>query len=336
VSELDAAGVVEMVRTGRLSSAAALWQLARGAGPGDGAPPPAQTPAQAAPRRPPPPDEALVELDALVGLETVKATAREIYAGFAVAALRRDLGLPAEPAALHMVFRGPPGTGKTTVARAFGAALRAAGALERGHLVEVERADLVGEYVGHTAQRTREAVRRALGGVLFVDEAYALARGGERDFGREAIDTLVRQMEEHRGSLVVVLAGYPDEMAAFLATNPGLSSRIPIHLDFPPYRPSELVQIARAMFALRGYVLGAGAEERLPHLVVRALAADGEATGNARAVRNLVERSLRRHAVRVLGAGGGATLDAAVLSTIVPEDIAPPAPPHGDAPAIAR
>ena len=286
-------------------------------------PPPARPPAKPSPPPPPPPpDVALSALDRLVGLESVKETAREIYAMHAVARLRREVGLLAEPGALHMVFRGPPGTGKTTVARAFGQAFRAMGALERGHLVEVERADLVGEYVGHTAQRTREAVTRALGGVLFVDEAYALARGGEKDFGREAIDTLVRQMEEHRSRLVVVLAGYPREMDAFLATNPGLSSRIPIHLEFRDYTLGELATIARAMVAERGYRLSPEADARLPHLLVRALAAEGEHRGNARSVRNLVEHALRRHAVRLLGAMGSTRPDRGELSTIQAADLA--------------
>jgi stage V sporulation protein K len=273
------------------------------------------------PPPPPPPEVALAALDRLVGLDAVKETAREVYAMHAVARLRREVGLLAEPTALHMVFRGPPGTGKTTVARAFGQAFRAMGALERGHLVEVERADLVGEYVGHTAQRTREAVNRALGGVLFVDEAYALASGGEKDFGREAIDTLVRQMEEQRNRLVVVLAGYPQEMDVFLATNPGLASRIPIHLDFRDYSMQELVVIARGMIADRGYRLAPDAESRLPNLVVRHMAAEGEARGNARSVRNLVERALRRHAVRVLASSPAAPRDRTLLSTLQVDDL---------------
>lgn len=326
--------ILRELAAGRLTGLAAVRRLAGPSGhtpaPAGAAPSPlagavpARPPAAAPPglSTPPPPDVALAGLDRLIGLEGVKETAREIYAMHAVARLRRDAGLAAEPTALHMVFRGPPGTGKTTVARAFGQALRAMGALERGHLVEVERADLVGEYVGHTAQRTREAVTRALGGVLFVDEAYALARGGEKDFGREAIDTLVRQMEENRSRLVVVLAGYPREMDAFLATNPGLSSRIPIHLEFRDYSLDELVAIALGMFAERGYRLTPEAEARLPNLLVRHLTADGEARGNARAARNLVERALRRHAVRVLAvAAAAAPADRALLSTIQVDDL---------------
>lgn len=335
--------ILRALASGRLTGLAAVRRLAAESrpAPAPGAPLPpspaglapgrAAAAAAPAPPAPPPADVALAALDRLIGLEGVKETAREIYAMHAVARLRRDAGLAAEPTALHMVFRGPPGTGKTTVARAFGQALRAMGALERGHLVEVERADLVGEYVGHTAQRTREAVTRALGGVLFVDEAYALARGGEKDFGREAIDTLVRQMEEHRSRLVVVLAGYPREMDAFLATNPGLTSRIPIHLEFRDYSLGELVAIALGMFAERGYRLTPEAEARLPHLLVRHMTADGEARGNARAARNLVERALRRHAVRVLAAAAAAA-DRALLSTIQVDDLRAAAhrPPPAD------
>lgn len=303
------------VAAARLAPAEALLRLGHLPGPR-----PVPVPAAPAPVPPPPPDVALAPLEGLVGLESVKAAAREIYALHAVSRLRRAVGLRAEATALHMVFRGPPGTGKTTVARAFGEALRRMGALERGHLVEVERGDLVGEYVGHTARRTREAVERALGGVLFVDEAYALARGGEKDFGREAVDTLVRQMEEHRHRLVVILAGYGEEMDALLAMNPGLASRIPIRLDFPDFSPAELVAIARAMYRDRGYVLSPAADARLPHLLARGLAEMGEGRGNARAVRNLVERSLRRHALRVLSTARAP--DFALLATVLPEDIA--------------
>ncbi len=340
--------ILAALAAGRINTVTAIEALAAGAawspppeatpvptpagrGPGGGRP---ATIAIATPPSPPPPEVALAALEGLIGLEAVKQAAREIYALSAVGRLRREALLPAAPTALHMVFRGPPGTGKTTVARAFGEAFRAMGALERGQLVEVERADLVGEYVGHTAQRTREAVTRALGGVLFVDEAYALARGGEKDFGREAIDTLVRQMEEHRSRLVVVLAGYPAEMDAFLATNPGLASRIPIHLDFRDYDVGELTAIGRAMLRERGYRLSAEADARLGHAIVRRLAADGERHGNARSVRNLVELALRRHAVRILAAPELAAGNRTLLSTVEVEDLLPTPRPGAHAPPL--
>lgn len=250
----------------------------------------------------PPASPALAELESLVGLAGVKSLIRELYAYVAVQRRRQQLGLHTEPMVLHMVFKGNPGTGKTTVARLLGKMLHELGVLPRGHLVEVERADLVGEYIGHTAQRTREQIRRALGGILFIDEAYSLARGGERDFGREAIDTLVRAMEDCRDQLVVIAAGYRAEMEWFLAQNPGLRSRFPIHLDFPDYTLEELMAIARRMVQQRQYALAPGAELRLRELLIR-LRAAGRDHGNARTVRNLVERAIRRQAVRVLSSG---------------------------------
>ncbi|MDD4563169.1 MAG: AAA family ATPase, partial [Syntrophomonadaceae bacterium] len=148
---------------------------------------------------------------------------------------RSELRLKADPTALHMVFKGNPGTGKTTVARILGRIFNEIGILSKGHLLEVERADLVGEYIGHTAQKTREILKRAMGGIVFIDEAYSLAQGGERDFGKEAITTLVKAMEDYRDNLVVILAGYSQEIDRFLKSNPGLRSRFPIHIDFCDY-----------------------------------------------------------------------------------------------------
>ncbi|PZN07615.1 AAA family ATPase [Thermaerobacter composti] len=251
-------------------------------------------------------EAALADLDALIGLHHVKRVIREIRAYVTVRERRSRVGLINEPLTLHMVFTGNPGTGKTTVARILARLLRALGVLERGHLVEVERADLVGEYIGHTAQKTRHVIHQALGGVLFIDEAYSLARGGEKDFGKEAIDTLVKQMEDHRQRLVVILAGYRQEMAWFLQTNPGLRSRFPIHLTFPDYTVEELVAIAHQMAGQRQYVLDAGAEQRLREILLALPPGFGERSGNARTVRNLIERAIRRQAVRLLerpGAG---------------------------------
>ena len=159
-----------------------------------------------------------------------------------------------------MVFSGNPGTGKTTVARIMSRLLKEMGILSKGHLVEVERADLVGEYIGHTAQKTREHVKRALGGILFIDEAYSLARGGEKDFGKEAIDTLVKSMEDHREEFVLILAGYSLEMERFLRSNPGLPSRFPIHLTFPDFTIEELMEIADRMLKKRQYRFSRSAE----------------------------------------------------------------------------
>ncbi|MDI6893265.1 MAG: AAA family ATPase [Bacillota bacterium] len=243
------------------------------------------------------------ELDSLVGLRDIKDLIREIYAFAEIQKRRQQENLAAEPPVLHMIFRGNPGTGKTTVARIVGRMFKEMGILSKGHLVEVERADLVGEYIGHTAQKTREQIKRALGGVLFVDEAYSLARGGEKDFGKESIDVLVKAMEDHRDNLIVILAGYRHEMDHFVRTNPGLRSRFPIHMDFPDYSLEELVAIAEQMVRQRQYVLSPAARARLERTLGGRLQSGEGATGNARLVRNLVEKGIRRQAVRLVTAG---------------------------------
>lgn len=242
----------------------------------------------------------LAEIDALIGLHKVKKLVREIYAWALINRRRREMGLAAEPHALHMIFRGNPGTGKTTVARLLGKFFRKAGLLPRGHLLEVERADLVGEYVGHTAQKTREVVRKALGGILFIDEAYSLARGGEKDFGKEAIDVLVKAMEDHKEELVLILAGYRDEMDYFLLTNPGLKSRFPIQLDFPDYTLRELLAIGELMVEQKQYCLAPDAREELKRLLTLGTGGGREREGNARLVRNLIEKAIRSQALRLM------------------------------------
>ncbi|MFA7467627.1 MAG: AAA family ATPase, partial [Desulfotomaculaceae bacterium] len=203
------------------------------------------------------------ELESLVGLGSVKKHINEIYAFMEIQKRRQKEKLHSEAQALHMVFKGNPGTGKTSVARILGRLFREAGILPKGHLQEVERADLVGEYIGHTAQKTREQIKKSLGGILFIDEAYSLARGGEKDFGKEAIDTIVKGMEDYKDNLVIILAGYKDEMDRFMETNPGLRSRFPIHINFPDYSTIELLSIADMMMEQREYQLTNGAREEL-------------------------------------------------------------------------
>lgn len=241
----------------------------------------------------------LRELHDLVGLESVKRHIHEIRAFIEIQKKRQQLKLATEPQVLHMIFKGNPGTGKTTVARILGRLFKEMAVLPKGHLVEVERADLVGEYIGHTAQKTREQIKRAIGGILFIDEAYSLARGGEKDFGKEAIDALVKGMEDYKESFILILAGYHNEMERFLETNPGLRSRFPIHISFPDYSIRELINIAELMLQKRQYVLSTSARDEL-RLILEKQAACHVHSGNARMVRNIIERAIRIQAVRLI------------------------------------
>lgn len=243
--------------------------------------------------------EILSELNSLIGLREIKKLIGEIYALVEIQKKRQKEKLPVEPQVLHMIFKGNPGTGKTTVARIIGRLFKEVGVLPKGHLVEVERADLVGEYIGHTAQKTREQLKKALGGVLFIDEAYSLARGGEKDFGKEAIDVLVKGMEDNKDNLILILAGYRDEMDWFIESNPGLRSRFPIHLNFPDYTIDELLAIADLMLSKRHYVFSPGAREELRLLLEKEAVAHRH-NGNARLVRNFIEKSIRQQAVRLV------------------------------------
>ncbi|MDD2431859.1 MAG: AAA family ATPase [Firmicutes bacterium] len=252
-----------------------------------------------------------LELESLIGLAAVKTELREICAYASISHKRKLLGLRSEELTLNMAFVGNPGTGKTTVARIVSRILKQSGVLNSGHLIEVERADLVGEYVGHTARRTREVINKALGGVLFIDEAYSLARGGEKDFGKEALDALVKAMEDHRHELVVIAAGYPDEMAEFLKLNPGLVSRMPINIKFADYSKEELMQIALLILASSDYRLS-------PKAVVKLRQKLTGLEGNGRDVRNILEQAMRRQAVRLEALGHFKRED---LMVIRPEDL---------------
>jgi stage V sporulation protein K len=245
-------------------------------------------------------NQVLHELDNLIGLTEVKSLVREMQAFIDIQQRRRSQMLVTEPLVMHMIFAGNPGTGKTTVARIFGKLFREMGVLPKGHLIEAERADLVGEYIGHTALKSREILKKAMGGILFIDEAYSLARGGEKDFGKEAIDTLVKAMEDHKDEIILILAGYSREMELFLRTNPGLRSRFPIQIDFPDYTVEELMRIADMMLRQRQYKLAPSARRKLLLLLQTAIDSGLPHFSNARLVRNLIERAIRRQAVRLV------------------------------------
>ncbi|XNL82483.1 CbbX protein [Actinomadura madurae] len=259
-------------------------------------------------------------LDAdLVGLAPVKTRIREIAALLLVDRVRARFGIDSGRPSLHMCFTGSPGTGKTTVAVRLAELLHRLGYVRRGHLVSVTRDDLVGQYVGHTAPKTKEVLKRAMGGVLFIDEAYYLYRAeNERDYGQEAIEILLQVMENQRDDLVVVLAGYKERMDSFFASNPGMSSRIAHHIDFPDYEPEELEAIGRLMMAREGYALAPEAEPIFRDYLARRR--DQPRFANARSVRNAIERARLRHASRLLTAGEVGRED---LTTLHPDDFLP-------------
>ncbi|OKH62766.1 CbbX [Mycobacterium sp. SWH-M3] len=264
-------------------------------------------------------DEVLAELDAeLVGLESVKTRIAEIAALLLVDRMRGRFGVSAPQPTLHMSFTGNPGTGKTTVAMRMADLLHRLGYLRRGHLVSVTRDDLVGEYVGHTAPKTKDVIKRAMGGVLFIDEAYYLYKvENDRDYGAEAIEILLQVMENNRDDLVVILAGYEGKMDQFFSANPGMQSRIAHHITFPDYTVAELEDIATLMTAGLGYRFSDEAREVLHRYLE--LRIDQPWFANARSVRNALERARLRHARRLLADGG--EVDLAALSTIESADI---------------
>jgi probable Rubsico expression protein CbbX len=254
----------------------------------------------------------------LVGLKSVKTRLREIAALLLVDRMRRSLGLAARPPSLHMSFTGPPGTGKTTVAMRMATILHRLGYVRKGHLVAVTRDDLVGQYIGHTAPKTKEVLKRAMGGVLFIDEAYYLYRQeNERDYGQEAIEILLQVMENQREDLVVILAGYKDRMDTFFQSNPGISSRIAHHLDFPDYTLDELLVIAQLMLAEQMYRFSPEALQTFEAYLKRRMHQPRFA--NARSVRNALDRARLRQANRLVAKGG--RISKTDLMTIEAEDI---------------
>ncbi|RKP56937.1 AAA family ATPase [Cohnella endophytica] len=261
------------------------------------------------------------ELDRMIGLDNVKELVYEIYALLQIMQYRSEASLQAQAHVYHMIFKGNPGTGKTTVARLLAKLFQSMGLLAKGHLVEVERADLVGEYIGHTAQKTRELVKKSLGGVLFVDEAYSLARGGEKDFGKEAIDTLVKAMEDYKNQFILILAGYTVEIETFLLTNPGLPSRFPIQMEFPDYSIDQLVQISESMTRDREYTLLPQTVFKLRQLITQEKSDAVYDFSNARFVRNVLERAIRYQAVRLLSQHPNGSPGRQELMSLRPEDI---------------
>jgi len=278
--------------------------------------------------------ELQAELDALIGLDTVKEQVRALLAFLQVQAERQRHGLPEVATSQHLVFLGNPGTGKTTVARLLAEMYRAMGLLRRGHLVEVDRAGLVGQYVGTTALKTDRVIRRALDGVLFIDEAYALAPADERqDFGPEAIETILKRMEDYRHRLVVIVAGYPRLMHHFLRSNPGLRSRFSREITFPDYSTDELVAITHKLAAEYEYSLDDDATEVLRQIL--AGAARSEGFGNARFARTLFEQALNAQALRLAGVEGAelAGLERSELMTLRGDDFRAAARALGEEPA---
>ncbi len=265
-------------------------------------------------------EDVLAELERdLIGLAPVKARIRDIAALLVIDKLRINLGLTSQAPSLHMSFTGNPGTGKTTVAMRMAQILHRLAYVRKGHLVAVTRDDLVGQYIGHTAPKTKEVLKKAMGGVLFIDEAYYLYRPeNERDYGQEAIEILLQVMENQRDDLVVILAGYKDRMDTFFQSNPGMSSRIAHHLDFPDYSVEELMQISGKMLETQNYRFGPGAAEAFDRYLHLRIAQPHFA--NARSVRNALDRARLRQASRLF-AERDRELSRDDLTTIEAQDI---------------
>ena len=267
-------------------------------------------------------EEVLSELDGLIGLNAVKQDVRQLANYVKVLQIRQAKGLKVSDMSFHMVFYGKPGTGKTTVARLIGEIYKALGVISKGHLIEADRTKLVAAYVGQTAIKTTEVVNNALGGILFIDEAYTLAPADARgnDFGQEAIDTLLKLMEDHRNDLVVIVAGYPDEMGRFVASNPGLQSRFNKYLSFDDYAPFELVEIFNHFCKQNDYCLTEPATQKARAFFESAYEARDKMFGNARLARNVFEKAIESQSTRILNMD----MTGDVLTTIEACDISVP------------
>lgn len=264
-------------------------------------------------------EELLKELDALVGLERVKADVRQLVNFLKVQGMREEQGMSPLPVSRHLVFYGNPGTGKTTIARLLAQVYRSLKILSRGHLVETDRAGLVAGFVGQTALKVKEVVNNALGGVLFIDEAYALnPEGRGNDFGQEAVETLLKLMEDHRHDLIVIVAGYTEKMDDFIASNPGLRSRFNKFFHFEDYKPEQLVEIFKGFAAKAAFKLAPDAEEKLLEMFKLLTRARDESFGNARTARNLFEMTISKQANRIVTLPN---VTQEILSTIEGADI---------------
>ncbi|MEM7330868.1 MAG: AAA family ATPase [Chloroflexota bacterium] len=261
------------------------------------------------------------ELNALIGLRNIKQEVRTFINFLKVQKMRQERGMPTPTLTFHMVLAGPPGTGKTTVARMIGRVYKELGLLEKGHVVETDRSGLVASYIGQTAPRVDAMVEKAMGGVLFIDEAYALMPKGEdegRDFGREAIETLLKRMEDHRGQFAVIIAGYATEIDRFLDANPGVKSRFNRYLYFSHYKPDDLVKIYEKLAGESGVKLTADAKTKLQEEIEKACLVRTDSFGNGRYVRNLLEKSIERQANRIVNI---TPMTDEVLTTLHPDDI---------------
>lgn len=264
-------------------------------------------------------NEVRAEMDKIVGFDEVKDYVLSLEQNYVIQRLRESRGMKADVPTMHMIFTGNPGTGKTTIARLVARYLKAMGVLSGGQLIEVTRADLVGKYVGHTAPLTQQVLRSAIGGVLFIDEAYSLYRGKDDSFGLEAIDTIVKGMEDNRQDLIVILAGYSKEMSEFLTANSGLRSRFPNIIEFPDYTAQELLKLAQITAGGKGYVIDASCDVQLEAYFMRRQLTDARSAGNGRMARNLVEDAILKQSRR-LTAGDVSGLTREQLETLLPED----------------
>jgi stage V sporulation protein K len=266
-------------------------------------------------------EELLSELDSLIGLQRVKEEVRRLLHYVRVQEMRKDRGISNTRMTLHSVFYGSPGTGKTTVARIYGRMLKSLGLLETGHLIETDRSGLVANYVGQTAGKTSDKIEEALGGVLFIDEAYSLSRGdrAEWDYGSEAIEILMKKMEDHRDEFVVIVAGYPEPMQKFLRSNEGFKSRFSTYVRFDDFSPEEMLQIFSRFCLQENYEIQNEALEMVFSAIDYNYSLRDESFGNARFVRNLFEVVIKNHAMRVSSSHESPTIDD--LKLILPQDI---------------